>query len=89
MARRSPGRLADRLANAAATVPYALHQMTHCAPDAKPAGGRSKTSPMRLSNDRHVPYRWKREATTCWPVSSRVGNVKNNDPSLIEPISAQ
>src|SRR5215472_5830741 len=20
---------------------------------------------------------------TCWPVSSRVGNVKNNDPSLI------
>ena len=23
---------------------------------------------------------------TCWPVSSRVGNVKNNDRSLIEPI---
>ena len=23
---------------------------------------------------------------TCWPVSARVGNVKNNDPSLIEPI---
>jgi len=23
----------------------------------------------------------------CWPVSSRVGNVKNNDPSLIEPIA--
>jgi putative SOS response-associated peptidase YedK len=23
---------------------------------------------------------------TCWPVSGRVGNVKNNDPSLIEPI---
>jgi putative SOS response-associated peptidase YedK len=22
----------------------------------------------------------------CWPVSARVGNVKNNDPSLIEPI---
>jgi hypothetical protein len=22
---------------------------------------------------------------TCWPVSTRVGNVKNNDPSLIEP----
>jgi len=21
-----------------------------------------------------------------WPVSQRVGNVKNNDPSLIEPI---
>jgi putative SOS response-associated peptidase YedK len=24
----------------------------------------------------------------CWPVSARVGNVKNNDPSLIEPITA-
>jgi putative SOS response-associated peptidase YedK len=23
----------------------------------------------------------------CWPVSVRVGNVKNNDPSLIEPIA--
>jgi putative SOS response-associated peptidase YedK len=23
---------------------------------------------------------------TMWPVSSRVGNVKNNDPSLIEPV---
>jgi putative SOS response-associated peptidase YedK len=26
------------------------------------------------------------EAMTCWPVSTRVGNVKNNDASLIEPI---
>jgi putative SOS response-associated peptidase YedK len=25
---------------------------------------------------------------TCWPVSRRVGNVKNDDPSLIEPIAA-
>jgi len=23
---------------------------------------------------------------TCWPVSTRVGNVKNNDPSLIQPV---
>jgi putative SOS response-associated peptidase YedK len=22
----------------------------------------------------------------AWPVSPRVGNVKNNDPSLIEPV---
>jgi putative SOS response-associated peptidase YedK len=26
------------------------------------------------------------EGMTCWPVSPRVGNVKNNDPSLIEPV---
>jgi hypothetical protein len=24
----------------------------------------------------------------CWPVNARVGNVKNNDASLIEPINA-
>jgi putative SOS response-associated peptidase YedK len=23
----------------------------------------------------------------CWPVSARVGNVKNNDPSLIKPVT--
>ena len=23
---------------------------------------------------------------TCWPVSARVGSVKNNDPSLVEPV---
>jgi putative SOS response-associated peptidase YedK len=28
------------------------------------------------------------EEMTCWPVSARVGNVKNNDASLIEPIAA-
>ena len=28
------------------------------------------------------------EGMTCWPVSARVGNVKNNDPSLIEAIAA-
>jgi putative SOS response-associated peptidase YedK len=27
------------------------------------------------------------EEMTCWAVSTRVGSVKNNDPSLIEPIA--
>ena len=26
------------------------------------------------------------EEMTSWPVSTRVGNVKSNDPSLIEPV---
>jgi hypothetical protein len=26
------------------------------------------------------------EDMVCWPVSARVGNVKNNDPSLVEPV---
>jgi putative SOS response-associated peptidase YedK len=24
----------------------------------------------------------------CWPVSARVGSVKNNDPGLVEPVAA-
>jgi putative SOS response-associated peptidase YedK len=28
------------------------------------------------------------EKMTCWPVSTRVGSVKNNDPCLVEPILA-
>ena len=27
------------------------------------------------------------EDMTCWPVSTRVGNVRNNDPTLIEPVA--
>jgi putative SOS response-associated peptidase YedK len=34
-----------------------------------------------------VPY--PSEEMSCWPVSTRVGSVKNNNPSLIEPIAAQ
>ena len=34
-----------------------------------------------------APY--SSEEMTCWPVSARVGNVKNNDPSLIEPIAVK
>jgi putative SOS response-associated peptidase YedK len=28
------------------------------------------------------------EEMICWLVSSRVGNVRNNDASLVEPIAA-
>jgi putative SOS response-associated peptidase YedK len=27
------------------------------------------------------------EEMTCWPESARVGSVRNNHPSLIEPIA--
>ena len=33
-----------------------------------------------------VPY--PSDDMICWPVSARVGNVKNNDPALIEPVAA-
>jgi len=32
-----------------------------------------------------VPY--PSEEMICWPVSPRVGSVKNNDASLIEPLA--
>jgi putative SOS response-associated peptidase YedK len=32
-----------------------------------------------------APYPSK--GVICWPVSTRFGSVKNNDPSLIEPIA--
>jgi putative SOS response-associated peptidase YedK len=28
------------------------------------------------------------EEMICWPVSPRVGNVRNNDADLIEPLAA-
>jgi putative SOS response-associated peptidase YedK len=34
-----------------------------------------------------VPY--TDDDMICWPVSARVGSVKNNDPSLIEPIVSE
>ena len=35
--------------------------------------------------DLRAPY--PAEEMACWPVSARVGNVKNNDASLIEPVA--
>jgi putative SOS response-associated peptidase YedK len=32
-----------------------------------------------------APYR--ADGMICWPVSARVGNVRNNDPGLIEPVA--
>jgi putative SOS response-associated peptidase YedK len=34
-----------------------------------------------------IPY--PADGMVCWPVSVRVGSVKNNDPGLIDPISLQ
>jgi len=45
--------------------------------------GEETTEPDQLKSVL-VPYTG---AITCWPVSQRVGNVKNNDASLIEPVA--
>jgi putative SOS response-associated peptidase YedK len=54
-------------------------------PDVWPAWlGEEPTGPRQLKG-LLAPY--PAEEMTCWPVSARVSNVKNNDPSLIEPIA--
>ena len=69
---------------------------TNCAPSFT-TGCRSSSRPRpgRPGSARSRPTRAQLKALlapypsddmTCWPVSTRVGNVKNNDPSLIEPI---
>jgi putative SOS response-associated peptidase YedK len=45
--------------------------------------GEERADPPRLK-DLLAPY--SAEEMTCWPVSTRVGKVKNNDASLIEPV---
>jgi putative SOS response-associated peptidase YedK len=54
------------------------------APDVWPQWlGEEPTDPSRLKA-LLAPY--PAEKMSCWPVSTRVGNVKNNDPGLIAPV---
>ena len=55
------------------------------APEAWPAWLGEETADPHQLKALLAPY--PSERMTCWPVSARVGNVKNNDPSLIEPIT--
>jgi putative SOS response-associated peptidase YedK len=56
------------------------------APEAWPAWlGEEPTDEAKLKS-LLAPY--PSDDMICWPVSPRVGNVKNNDSSLIEPIAA-
>jgi putative SOS response-associated peptidase YedK len=45
--------------------------------------------PAALSELKALLAPYPAEEMICWPVSPRVGNVRNNDPSLIEPITPQ
>jgi putative SOS response-associated peptidase YedK len=44
--------------------------------------------PVGLPRSKTLLAPYPAEEMTRWPVSTRVGSVKNNDPSLIEPIAA-
>ena len=65
-----------------------------CAPNSTTVVLRSDVWPEWLGEEPADPARLKAllcpypaEKMACWPVSTRVGNVKNNDPSLIEPVA--
>jgi hypothetical protein len=42
--------------------------------------------PAKLTARKIAGARRPANGMECWPVSARVGNFRNNDPSLIEPI---
>jgi putative SOS response-associated peptidase YedK len=43
--------------------------------------------PAELAQVKALLAPYPSDGMICWPVSPRVGNVKNNDPSLVEPIN--
>jgi putative SOS response-associated peptidase YedK len=55
------------------------------APEAWPAWLGEKQSDEPQLKALLAPY--PSDGMTCWPVSARAGNVKNNDPSLVEQIT--
>src|SRR5215472_18059359 len=65
------------------------------APPRRSPGFHNETWPVWLGEEPADPRRLKSllasypsDGMICWSVSARVGNVKNNDPSLVEPIAA-
>lgn len=89
LGRRGAGRADERVRSLAiiTTLANELHDRMPVVLSAQnwPAWlGEEPADPARLKS-MLAPY--SSEGVTCWPVSARVGNVKNNDPSLIEPIA--
>jgi putative SOS response-associated peptidase YedK len=56
-------------------------------PDAWPAWLGEEPADLSQLKSLLGPYR--SDEMICWPVDARVGSVKNNDASLIEPIAAE
>jgi hypothetical protein len=61
-------------------------------PDARRTEARSLAAVARRSAGRRAELKallapYPADDMICWPVGARVGNVKNNDPSLIEPVA--
>jgi putative SOS response-associated peptidase YedK len=74
------------------TTPNELYAELHnrmpviLAPESWPAWLGEKAADVPQLKTLLAPY--PADGMTCWPVRARVGNVKNNDPRLIEPLPA-
>lgn len=55
------------------------------APEAWPVWLAEEAADQSQLNALLAPY--PSDRMTCWSVSARVGNVKNNDPTLVEPVA--
>jgi putative SOS response-associated peptidase YedK len=88
---RSPGGERIRSFTIATTRPNALCAGLHnrmpvvLQPDAWPVWLGEEPADLKGLKALLAPY--PGDDMICWPVSARVGNVRNNDPSLIEPVS--
>jgi putative SOS response-associated peptidase YedK len=89
---RSPAQETVRSFTIVTTTPNELCAKLHnempvvLKPDAWPAWLGEEPADAQQLKALLVPY--PSAEMVCWPVSARVGNVKNNDPSLIEPVEA-
>jgi putative SOS response-associated peptidase YedK len=54
-------------------------------PEMWPAWLGEEPAPVRDLKAMLAPY--PSDDMICWPISPRVGNVKNNDPTLVQPIT--
>jgi hypothetical protein len=57
-------------------------------PRARDVAGVAREEPAEPAQLKALLAPYPADQMTLWPVDKRVGNVKNNDPSLIEPIAA-
>ena len=89
---RARARRCDRPGRDVTTVPNQLCAEIHnrmpviLKPDAWPAWLGEEPADEPELKALLAPY--PADDMICWPVSARVGNVRNNDSSLIEPVAA-
>jgi hypothetical protein len=87
--RRTDPQLRDRHHGAERIVRRASRPHARGAPAAADWPAWLGEEPAELPELKSLLAPYPSDEMIAWPISARVGNVKNNDPSLIEPIVLQ